>query len=186
MAFPMPTALGSTSLNPIEGTILSLNSNPYFIGSMMLLLNLGGRHFATALTPEQDKFFQQVWFRRALVFIVFFIGTRNILSSLWMSIVYIIIIGYLFNDQSSFFLFKPTTSIDKEKEKEKEKEKPLNPVQNYTGLTAEEADIHKKLSDKLERSKSDDKDKNKDKDNLKGYDITSDITSAYSTIMSRF
>lgn len=57
MSFPVPTQQIPV-LNPIENSINSFNSNPYFIGFMMLLLNLGGRHFATSLTPEQDKFFQ--------------------------------------------------------------------------------------------------------------------------------
>ena len=35
------------SLNPIENIITSVNSNPYFIGFMMLLLNL---------VPEKDFF----------------------------------------------------------------------------------------------------------------------------------
>ena len=172
MAFPM-AASSSISLNPIENVITSFNSNPYFIGSMMLLLNLGGRHFATALTPEQDKFFQQPWFRRALVFIVFFIGTRNVLSSLWMSIIYIILISYLFNDESSLYLFKP--SIEKEKKKKLE--------QSYIGLTPEETDIHKKLQEKLERLG---KSKKLDKDMPDEYNVTNDIASSYTTIMSRF
>ena len=173
MAFPM-AAIATASLNPIENIIKSFNSNTYFIGSMMLLLNLGGRHFATGLTPEQDKFFQQPWFRRALVFIVFFIGTRNILSSLWMSIIYILLIGYLFNDQSSLYLFKPSI------EKKKEEEPPLQPNKAYIGLTSEEADIHKKLQDKMEKASQ-----NK-KESPQPYDIPSAITNSYTTIMSRF
>ena len=172
MAFPM-AAVATQTLNPIEGIISSFNSNPYFIGSMMLLLNLGGRHFATGLTPEQDKFFQQPWFRRALIFIVFFIGTRNILSSLFMSIVYIILIGYLFNDQSALYLFKPSIEEDKKEEKK------LEPNRAYIGLTAEEADIHRKLQDKMEKASQ-----NK-KESPEPYDIPSAITSSYTTVMSR-
>jgi hypothetical protein len=71
MSFPFPTQQ-TISENPIEDMITAVNSNPYFIGSMMLLLNLGGRHLSTGLTPEQDKFFQEPWFRRLLIFVVFF------------------------------------------------------------------------------------------------------------------
>ena len=76
MSFPFPQAQ-NVSTNPIENIITSVNSNSYFIGSMMLLLNLGGRHLATGLTPEQDKFFQQPWVRRLLIFIVFFTPKLN-------------------------------------------------------------------------------------------------------------
>jgi len=166
------------SLNPIENIITSVNSNPYFIGSMMLLLNLGGRHLATGLTPEQDKFFQQPWFRRLLIFVVFFIGTRNIISSLFMSIVVILLIGYLFNDTSALYLFKPSI---KEKKEEKTDTKPLATAPVYTGLTPEETDIHKRLTEKLERTRKE--------EIVKipvGQNIQNQITMTYSNVMNRF
>jgi len=175
MSFPFPQAQ-NVSTNPIENIITSVNSNSYFIGSMMLLLNLGGRHLATGLTPEQDKFFQQPWVRRLLVFIVFFIGTRNIIASIFMSIIFILIIGYLFNDSSSLYLFKP--SIEKKEEPPKVEQKTA-PV--YTGLTPEETEIHKRLTDKLERTK-----KEEDIKIPVGQNLQNQITVAYSNIMARF
>lgn len=175
MSFPFPQAQ-NVSTNPIENIITSVNSNSYFIGSMMLLLNLGGRHLATGLTPEQDKFFQQPWVRRLLVFIVFFIGTRNVIASIFMSIIFILIIGYLFNDSSSLYLFK--ASIEKKEEPPKVEQKTA-PV--YTGLTPEETEIHKRLTDKLERTKKEEEVKIP-----VGQNIQNQITMAYSNIMSRF
>jgi len=171
MSFPFPIQQ-TGSANPIENTITSINSNPYFIGSMMLLLNLGGRHLATGLTPEQDKFFQQPWFRQLLIFVIFFIGTRNIISSFFMSIVFILLIGYLFNDTSTLYIFNP--SIDSKKSSEK-----TAPVNNV--LTPEEQDIHKKLSEKLQKANA----KETITTPIKK-DITSQISETYSTIMSRF
>ena len=174
MSFPTPTNIVVPSLNPIENTINSFNSNPYFIGFMMLLLNLGGRHFATSLTPEQDKIFQSIWFRRFLIFVIFFVGTRNIMTSFIMSIVFIIVLGFLFNDQSSLFLFTP--SIDKGKPKELIKE------ESTKVLTSEEADIHKKLSDKIKRSLPEST-KMKEPESQ---DISNMIMDSYFSVMSRF
>jgi hypothetical protein len=64
---PPPLAAAAGPMNPIEGLINSLNTNGYLIGLSMLLLNLGGRHLALGLTPEQDKFFQNPWIRRVLL-----------------------------------------------------------------------------------------------------------------------
>lgn len=173
MSFPFPQQT-LVSENPIELTITSLNSNPYFIGSMMLLLNLGGRHLATGLTPEQDKFFQNAWFRRTLLFVVFFVATRNIISSFFMTVVFVLLIGFLFNDQSTLYIFKPNMK-QKEKKKEDDKTAPV-----YTGLTPEEEEIHKRLTDKIQRSSA------KEKEEVPVADDLSAVTQTYSTIMSRF
>jgi hypothetical protein len=143
---------------------------------MMILLNLGGRHLVSGLTPEQDKFFQQPWFRRILIFVVFFVGTRNALSSLFMAIVINLLIGFLLNDQSDMYLLKPNI-----KEKKTEA-KDASGGTVYTGLTAEETEIHKRLTEKLNKvSKTDEKVKESQQQ-----DITSQIIETYSGFMSKF
>jgi hypothetical protein len=171
----LPATNSTVSLNPIENTINSLNSNPYFIGSMMMLLNLGGRHLATGLTPEQDKFFQHPWFRRVLIFVVFFVGTRNILTSLFMSILINLILSYLLNDQSDMYILKPNINSSKPEVKD------VSGGTIYTGLTPEETEIHKRLTEKLNKvSKPDEKKEPEEQD------ISSQIIQTYSGIMNKF
>lgn len=146
---PAPMAAGA-SLNPLESMIMSLNTNTYLIGMSMILLNLGGRHLAPSLTPEQDKFFQNQWIRRAMLFVVIFVATRNVFTALWLSIGLILLIGYLFNEHSSLYMFgepvpQPTVAA----------------APPTTGLTAEEQEIYKRLHDKVGRSKSEDELKQK-------------------------
>jgi len=176
MSFPVPTNSIET-LNPIEISINSFNSNPYFIGFMMLLLNLGGRHFATALTPEQDKFFQSPWFRRILTFVIFFVGTRNVIVSFVMTIIFVLLLAFVFNDESSLFLFKPSLNNENVKKVKKEE---LPPV----GLTPEETEIHRKLTEKIMKQ-TQEKKTIEDK-TLEPADISSEITLSYETLMSRF
>lgn len=105
---------------------------------MMLLLNLGGRHLPTALTPEQDKFFQNPWIRRGLLFVVIFVATRNVLTAFWLSLGIILVVGYLTNETSALYLFGPP--------------KPATPpVAPPLGLTPEEQDFLKRLQDKAAR-----------------------------------
>jgi hypothetical protein len=144
----------------------------------MLLLNLGGRHLATGLTPEQDKFFQNDWFRKVLIFVVFFIGTRNIISSLFMAIIFILVVYYLLNDKSSLYLFKPSVP--------KVEVVKVEPVKTataaiYTGLTAEESDIHKRLTEKIERTRKEEEVKVPI-----GQNIQTQITNTYYNAMARF
>jgi hypothetical protein len=138
---PPPVALPVGPLNPIETMIMGINTNTYLIGMSMILLNLGGRHLAPSLTAEQDRFFQNPWIRRAMLFVVVFVATRNIFTALWLSLGLVLIIGYLFNEHSSLYLFGEPVPV------------PVQPpVTPTNGLTPEEQDIYKKLQDKVTRS----------------------------------
>jgi hypothetical protein len=107
---------------------------------MMIILNLGGRHLATGLTPEQDKIFQNVWFRRFLLFVVIFIATRNIFAAFWLSIAVIVILGYLTNEMSSLYLFGDPVA-------------PPPQVVAPKTLSPEEAEIYKRLHERVTKEK---------------------------------
>ncbi len=120
---------------------MSVNTNTYLIGMSMIIMNLGGRHLAPSLTAEQDKFFQNPWIRRAMLFVVIFVATRNIFTAFWLSLGLIIMIGYLLNEHSSMYLFGEPIPLPT-----------APPVAPVSGLTPEEQDIYKKLQDKVART----------------------------------
>jgi hypothetical protein len=93
---------GMIPMSPFDAVLAGINSNPYFIGIMMLLLNLGGRFISLEMSKGQEAFFYNTWVRRSLIFIIIFVGTRNVLVALIMSSIIILCIGYLFNENSSF------------------------------------------------------------------------------------
>ena len=103
-------------------------------------MNLGGRHLAGGLTPEQDKIFQNPWVRRALLFVVIFVATRNIFTALWLSIGIIIVLNYLTNETSPFYLFGPPKAAPPAVAPQ--------PAGPQPGLTPEEADILRRLQEK--------------------------------------
>jgi hypothetical protein len=143
MAMPPPptAALAAGPINPFEAAIMSVNTNTYMIGLAMILLNLGGRHLALGLTPEQDRFFQNTWIRRAMLFVVIFVATRNIFTALWLSVGLILVIGYLLNEHSDLYIFGPP--------------RPLPPTAPPTpGLSPEEQNIFKTLQDKVNKAAS--------------------------------
>lgn len=145
MAFPMPppAAAAMGPLNPIEMLIGSLNTNPYLIGTSMILMNLGGRHLAGALSPEQDKFFQNPWVRCVLLFVVIFVGTRNLFTAFWLSIGIVFVIRYLTNETSPFYLFG----------KPKPAPAPAAPPP-AAGLSQEEQEILRRLQEKAARAEA--------------------------------
>lgn len=157
MSFPAPsmpnTPLkgGGAMVNPLDVIVGSINSNPYFIGLMMLCLNLGGRFIALEVTKTQEQFLQNPWVRRSLIFAMIFMGTRNIMVALWMTLVIVLCIGYLFNENSSLCIYKaglPDSTCGK-----KETEGLTNTAAvNNGGVTVEEMDIYKKLHEKISKA----------------------------------
>ena len=140
---PPPAPVPTGSLNPIEAVIMSVNTNTYLIGMSMILLNLGGRHLAPSLTAEQDKFFQNPWIRRAMLFVVIFVATRNIFTAFWLSVGLVIVIGYLLNEHSPMYLFGEPVPLPQSISS------PSSP-----GLTPEEQEIYKRLHDKVGRNQA--------------------------------
>lgn len=127
----------------------NFNTSPYFIGLMMLTMNLGSRFLSLEMSKGQEAFFAHPWIRRFLIFVVFFIGTRNIWAAFWMAFIAIALIGYLFNENSSLCLFKgglPGASCSKAEAS------PQQPSQPPQGLTPEEANIFKQLQEKAAKA----------------------------------
>ena len=92
-------------LNPFDAFLQIFNNNPYFIGIMMLVLNLGGRFISLEVTKKQEQFLQLPWVRRVLIFTVLFVATRNLWVAFWTTVIVVLLLGYLFNENSALCLF---------------------------------------------------------------------------------
>jgi len=128
-------------INPIEVFFNSINTSPYFIGIMMLLLNLGGRFLGMEISKGQEKFFQHSWIRKFFIFTVLFIATRNVLVALFLTIIVLLLLTYLFNENSDLYLGGKSKS--EEKGDPQEKQQP--------GLSVEEVEILRRLTEKQAR-----------------------------------
>jgi hypothetical protein len=131
--------LSSTAMNPIDILMASVNTNPYFIGIMMLLLNLGGRFLSLEISKDQEKFLSKPAVRRFFLFAVLFVATRNLVVALGLSVIVILMLAYLFNENSDLCLWKSCIEGPKPGEAA---------AASYAGLTAEEVMILKRLQDK--------------------------------------
>lgn len=138
----LPTAIPT---NPLEAAIAGINTNPYFIGLMMLLLNLGGRFLGLEISKEQERVLQHPWVRRALFFTVLFVATRNIMVAFVMTIFVVLFLSVLFNENSSFYLGKSILASEETVAKDE------TPGSAPSGLTPEEQDILRRLTEKQAR-----------------------------------
>ena len=77
-----------------------LNSNNYFIGIMMILLNIGSKYIAQEFGGTIDFFLNIKVVRRLLIFTVFFVATRDVKTSIILTAAFIIIVLELFNEKS--------------------------------------------------------------------------------------
>lgn len=107
----LPAALAGQSMtamvavSPLDAFLQIFNTNPYFIGLMMLILNLGGRFISLEVTKKQEQFLQHPWVRRVLIFTVLFVATRNIWVAFWSTVTFVLLLGYLFNENSALCIF---------------------------------------------------------------------------------
>ena len=143
MAQPIIQA-GMSPLGPLDTAIAMVNTNPYFIGLMMLILNLGGRFLALEITKEQEQFFQNQWVRRGLIFIVFFVATRSIVTAFWLTLIAVLLLGYLFNENSSLCVWSGSCAKPTGKQGG-------DPQKQGGGMTPEEQEILRRLSEKYQR-----------------------------------
>jgi len=108
-------AAAATTTTMADSLLLSINSinmNPYVLGLAYILLNLGGRFMVLSVTPGQEAFLQNTVFRPLLLFAIMFIGTRNLVVAFWLTLVILLALHYLLNENSSWYLLKPLTRSD--------------------------------------------------------------------------
>jgi hypothetical protein len=143
MSFPAAAAASATAIavtNPLDVLMAGVNSNPYFIGIMMLLLNLGGRFLALEISKEQEKFLSHPVIRRFFLFAVLFVATRNVIIAAGLTVIVIFVLGYLFNENSELCLWKSCITPQASDAKAG--------AEGFQGLSAEEAMILRRLQDK--------------------------------------
>lgn len=68
-----------------------LNDNKFFLGIMMILLNIGSRYLVDEFSTDPKAYNQNIILRRIAVFAVCFVGTRDLVTSILLTAGFIII-----------------------------------------------------------------------------------------------
>jgi len=138
MSFGGPPPAMAPPSGPFEASLTKIASSPYSLAAAMFLINMGGRFLPLEISKEQEKFLNQPWFRRFIIFVIFFLATRNLVTATWLALVVILCVGYLFNENSSLCIFgKGGLGTCKTKD-----------AKDTIALTSEEQAILKTLQDK--------------------------------------
>lgn len=85
----------------INTIINSLNGSKYFAGTMMLLLNIGGKQISKEISFLHENIMEHRVVRRLFVFVAVFIATKDIKISLIVTALFVLIVtGFLHEDSS--------------------------------------------------------------------------------------
>jgi len=68
-----------------------LNNNKFFIGVMMILLNLGARYLVDEISTSEEEYSRNLVMRRLAIFAVCFIGTRDVITSILLTAGFVIL-----------------------------------------------------------------------------------------------
>ena len=89
-------------LGSIHKGILSLNSNKFFAGLIMLILNLGSKFITVKFSASQEAYLRNSVGRQLLIFAIAWIGTKDIYTSLAITAIFVVLADYLFNEDSDW------------------------------------------------------------------------------------
>ena len=129
---PIATSTGTaTNASVLALATMGLSSNKYVLGIMILLINLGARYIGNELNEFSHKVLNHKFARRFLIFLVIWMGSRDLLVAFIITVGFIVISNTLLNEQSSMCIL---------------------PIETQSPITKEEYDVAKQLVQKYESS----------------------------------
>lgn len=99
-----------------------INNNKLFHGCIMLLMNLGSKYISQDIPIYIEDIFKKKELRIFFVFCVVFISTRDFKISILISLIFILLFKFLFNNNSNLCILSENfTNFDKISKKDFEK-----------------------------------------------------------------
>jgi hypothetical protein len=80
--------------------LTALNTNKFFIGVTLLLMNFGVRNIIGDLTKFQDQALKSELARKIIMFCVFFVGTRDVLVAIMLTFAFYFVVWGILNEKS--------------------------------------------------------------------------------------
>jgi hypothetical protein len=90
-----------------------LNTNKYFAGLMIVLLNIGSKYNTIELSKSQQNFFKSEKFRYILIFAMLWSATRDIKISIILTVFVHVFTAYLFNENCKMCIIPQTWRDEK-------------------------------------------------------------------------
>lgn len=89
-----------------------LNSSKVLIGISMIIFNLGSKFLVIDMSKTQEQFFKNILVRRITLFCIFFVATRDILTSLVLTACFVVLAYGFFNENSRLYVLPKNSFYD--------------------------------------------------------------------------
>jgi hypothetical protein len=103
---PAPLAKNATLFQKImhylHSHIMVVNSSQVFSGIMIIMMNLGSKYVTIELSKSSAEYLKLSVTRQIMIFVLAWMGSRNIYIALGLTAALIILTDHLFNEESSF------------------------------------------------------------------------------------
>lgn len=94
--------------------IKSINTSRIFAGLVLLILNLFSKFITIKLSDSQEDFIRNAFGRQLLIFSIAWLGTREIITALGITAVFVVLADNLLNENSPFYILpKPISKLKK-------------------------------------------------------------------------
>jgi hypothetical protein len=97
----MAKSNSSSVFKDIHHRILDLNTSKMFAGLMIITLNIASKFVTFKFGKSTEMYLKYTFSRQILVFAMAWMGTRDIYVSLGLTLVFIFLFDFLFNENSS-------------------------------------------------------------------------------------
>lgn len=81
--------------------LTALNTNKFFVGISLLLMNFGVRHVIGDLTTFQEQVLKSDLARKVIMFCVFFVGTRDVAVAAMLTFGFYFVVYGIFNEHKN-------------------------------------------------------------------------------------
>ena len=86
----------------VKSNIGKLNSSKYFVGIVLLVMNIGSRYVTIKLSKTHEQLVKNLITKDLLIFSILFISLRDVLLALAFTAIFKILSDYVFNENSRF------------------------------------------------------------------------------------
>lgn len=89
-------------LGTLDKNIRSLNSNKFFAGLVMIVLNIGSRFISVKFSKSTEEYIKYAITKQVLVFAMSWMASRDIYISLSLTAIFTVLSELLFNEESKY------------------------------------------------------------------------------------
>jgi hypothetical protein len=95
----------------INNHVMSINNSKLFAGLMIIILNISSKFVTIRLSKTMESYLKHTFSRNILVYAIAWMGTRDIYIAFIVMLVFIILMDYLFNEDSRYCIL-PSKFMD--------------------------------------------------------------------------